>query len=484
MPASTTGGTPAAAFSDTLLNHWNSITFKIIKTKKFFLQFPGSCLNMSKHYHISNNHNPPTLVIIMKPLLRLLAGIAFVGLTLNAYAVAYWNCSSPTGPASGTWNNNPANLTCTTSNSFVVGFSPSGGPTDPNPISYYVAQQAYSLGAFGYGQTAMAFTLGEPANGIPGPYTITVDNSFGQVGTCDLLIYAGPMTLTGGMLDFPWGGVNGGANPAMLLKVGADQIATINCVMTNSYGVTTMANGNATFACKIIPVTLVLGAHNLFTGDIAVRGGILQIATDQAIPSTSSLILENGNDIGGYTEIASNCPATFNTGGYNQAFNYLILDEANSLVPRTIDFMNGHGSLSFANSSSKAWQSTPNYTYGDPNPGPLSLVITNYQLGTTQLRFGTSSSGLTPAQLAQIKFADYNNAPGQIDSSGYVTPVVPQPVINSIKQSYTITWTAISGTHYQVQYSNNVNGPWTNLDVRSEERRVGKECRSRWSPYH
>ena len=24
----------------------------------------------------------------------------------------------------------------------------------------------------------------------------------------------------------------------------------------------------------------------------------------------------------------------------------------------------------------------------------------------------------------------------------------------------------------------------TSTDVRSEERRVGKECRSRWSPYH
>src|SRR5256885_15334888 len=24
----------------------------------------------------------------------------------------------------------------------------------------------------------------------------------------------------------------------------------------------------------------------------------------------------------------------------------------------------------------------------------------------------------------------------------------------------------------------------TNVDLRSEERRVGKECRSRWSPYH
>ena len=26
--------------------------------------------------------------------------------------------------------------------------------------------------------------------------------------------------------------------------------------------------------------------------------------------------------------------------------------------------------------------------------------------------------------------------------------------------------------------------PYTPLEVRSEERRVGKECRSRWSPYH
>ena len=25
---------------------------------------------------------------------------------------------------------------------------------------------------------------------------------------------------------------------------------------------------------------------------------------------------------------------------------------------------------------------------------------------------------------------------------------------------------------------------WTHLELRSEERRVGKECRSRWSPYH
>ena len=30
----------------------------------------------------------------------------------------------------------------------------------------------------------------------------------------------------------------------------------------------------------------------------------------------------------------------------------------------------------------------------------------------------------------------------------------------------------------------NEDGVPTGIDVRSEERRVGKECRSRWSPYH
>ena len=28
------------------------------------------------------------------------------------------------------------------------------------------------------------------------------------------------------------------------------------------------------------------------------------------------------------------------------------------------------------------------------------------------------------------------------------------------------------------------NHPWFEVVARSEERRVGKECRSRWSPYH
>ena len=188
-------------------------------------------------------------------------------------------------------------------------------------------------------------------------------------------------------------------------------------------------------------------------------------ATATRITLSSSLVLLNGSDIGGAADLQSNTPPIFSTGGHSQTFDQLVLSGPNSLVPRTIDFGNGHGSLVFAgDSSTNAWQSTASPVFGDSNPGPLTLVITNYQLGTSQLRFGTSSNGLTAAQLAQIRFADYTNAPGKIDSLGYVRPSVPQPVL-TVQVSYTVEWAAISGTHYQVQYSNSVNGTYTNLAV-------------------
>ena len=36
----------------------------------------------------------------------------------------------------------------------------------------------------------------------------------------------------------------------------------------------------------------------------------------------------------------------------------------------------------------------------------------------------------------------------------------------------------------QYQMSTGINGYGNGTMTRSEERRVGKECRSRWSPYH
>ena len=38
-------------------------------------------------------------------------------------------------------------------------------------------------------------------------------------------------------------------------------------------------------------------------------------------------------------------------------------------------------------------------------------------------------------------------------------------------------------TTYRI-FRNTINDSASATDVRSEERRVGKECRSRWSPYH
>ena len=57
-----------------------------------------------------------------------------------------------------------------------------------------------------------------------------------------------------------------------------------------------------------------------------------------------------------------------------------------------------------------------------------------------------------------------------IDASADVVPLEDEFIIDKIKRNETV----ILG--YPTQFS---NAPY-----RSEERRVGKECRSRWSPYH
>jgi len=285
-----------------------------------------------------------------------------------------------------------------------------------------------------------------------------------------LLVYSGPMTLTGGPLNFSYfvNTTAGSSSEAgMTFTIHTAQVANFNLNMSDSGTLpyTTASTGRSVFFNKEDLGALYLGAVNSFTGDVAVKSGILGITVDQSIPSASSLDLLNGSDIGGPADQISNTPPVFNTGGHNQTLSQLVLAGPNSLIPRTIDFQNGQGTVWFSgNSSTLTWQSSPSPVFGDSNPGAITLVVTNYQLGTTKLRFGTSSSGLTPTQLSQISFANYANAAGQIDSNGYVTPIVPTPVV-AIKVTYTITWNAIAGTHYQVQDANVVGGPYSNVAI-------------------
>src|SRR5947209_887069 len=52
-----------------------------------------------------------------------------------------------------------------------------------------------------------------------------------------------------------------------------------------------------------------------------------------------------------------------------------------------------------------------------------------------------------------------------------------------ISGSLRVSWSTTS--YYQLTRSDPVSGQTVTYNVpRSEERRVGKECRSRWSPYH
>jgi len=398
----------------------------------------------------------------MKNLFCPLIGVASVLLTLNAHAVAYWNCSSPSGPASGTWNQ--TNLNWTTASAYATPPGPSGGPTDPNPVSWNSGLE---------GSDASAFGLGTTENGVPGPYTITVDNSGGQVGTGDILVYTGPVTFVGGTLDIVKiinGTPSGSTDAGMVFIIHTNQIAYINLNLTNSVGpyfhVSASGDVRLVFGNKEGDGVLYFGATNTFIGDIAVKSGILGITCDQSIPKASSLILLNGSDIGGSADQESDTPPVFNTGGRNQTLDQLVLDGPNALIPRTIDFDNGQGALVFSgDSSTNAWSSSASTVFGDSNPGPLTLVITNYVFGKTQLRFGANANGLTPTQLGQIQFANYNNAPGRIDASGFVTPSLP--VITSVTKNnnkVSLVWLATSGKTYRVEYKLNLSdSTWTTL---------------------
>lgn len=177
--------------------------------------------------------------------------------------------------------------------------------------------------------------------------------------------------------------------------------------------------------------TLELTASNTITGAVTISGGTVALAsstggalqhvTSVAVGAGATLQLCASHQLGNHTGLILH-GGTFLTGsataGYAETLGTLTLN-ANS----TIDL--GASSttrlLQFADSSAITWAS-----------GAI-LTITNWQgvagdPGTAgRLLFGTG--GLTSTQLAQIRFAGYDNAGGQlIGPDGELTPIPEAPV--------------------------------------------------------
>src|SRR3989441_9544559 len=80
---------------------------------------------------------------------------------------------------------------------------------------------------------------------------------------------------------------------------------------------------------------------------------------------------------------------------------------------------------------------------------------------------GTVSGTTTVAAVSGV--ATFSNLSIDKSGTGYTLAAIATGLSDATSAAFTIT-----------------SGPATHLvfTVRSEERRVGKECRSRWSPYH
>jgi len=367
-----------------------------------------------------------TCFAFLRHLPLVLVPALFCAMNAHANTLLYWNGSAPNGPASGTWSMNASNLTWSTNNDENIA-------NDPNPQSYVAGSK----------NPIPIFANGNATDGFPNPYTVTVDNSFGQVNITDMHCDVGPLTLTGGSICWSGDTYNGpGYN---LISAFTSQTFTINCALSNAWNST-----DGTAFHKYKPGTLILGATNIWTNNesLMLEGGTVMITVDQSLPIGSGLILGNGD---GWV----NTPTTFNTGGHNQTLGTLALTGPDTTIARTIDFSNGQGMLSFANSSALSWVTT-NSPNNSANPGSIPLTIANYTLGGSKLRFGTDSSGLTTTQLGLIQFQNYLNLPGVIDNHGYVKPALP--ILQSI---------SISGSSVQINCTNTVAGYTYELDYRT-----------------
>lgn len=206
------------------------------------------------------------------------------------------------------------------------------------------------------------------------------------VGTRTLNLNGGTLRTTAGLT------VSGFTNA--FVKAGGAVVDTngFNSVVTQALLTDTVSTGGG--LTKQGAGMLTLSGANTYTGATTVEGGTLALGAADRIANSSNLVMAGG---------------TFATGGFSETLGTLDLN-ATSII----DLGDGASALVFADSSGETWTG-----------GSISLSFVNFTEDVDSIRIGTSASGLTGQQLAQITI---NGFAAAIDADGFLTiSNIPEP---------------------------------------------------------
>jgi hypothetical protein len=198
--------------------------------------------------------------------------------------------------------------------------------------------------------------------------------------------------------------------------------------------------------------------HSLSFGGYRVNGG--DFTNYSRYELFGGMLTASNISIGGDLIIGDSATNRVNNPGTCALSHTLQIGNATAQLGRfilasnaTIDLAGISSKLSFADSSSEAWT------------GSGTLVVTNWNGnssggGAEQLKFGTSQSGLTSAQLNQIQFqVGTNSYSAKILNTGEVVPdhaIVPVVAFSTQGNNMVLNWPA----GWSLQASTNASGPY------------------------
>ncbi len=169
--------------------------------------------------------------------------------------------------------------------------------------------------------------------------------------------------------------------------------------------------------------TQILGGEsaNVYTGNTLISAGTLALAKTAGVDAISggtvevatgaTLRLDAANQINDSAALKLSGGTLDLNGTAGETFSTALSLNSNSVI----HFGTGTNTLAFAASNAENWES-------------FTITVTGFTNGVDLLQFGISGGGLTEAQLALFRFADYGDAVARIDAFGFITPdVVPEP---------------------------------------------------------